>query len=380
MNIGIPKETAPGERRVALVPETVKKLSAKKIQTVVETGAGTASSFLDPEYEAAGARIASSFEDVVGQSDAILKVIRPTEGEMSKLREGTALVSLQYPLSSPDFVKAAAARKLMTIALDMIPRTSLAQSMDVLSSQANLAGYWAVVAAATRLPKIFPMLMTAAGTITPSRVLIMGVGVAGLQAIGTARRLGAIVEATDVRPETKEQVESLGAKFLTVQGVEYRQGTGGYAVEQSDEYKKAQAQMIAGAISKADVVITTALIPGRKAPILVTDDHIKSMRTGSVIVDLASEQGGNVVGSEAGRDVVRHGVTLIGGLSVPSHVAFHASQAFSRNVEKLLLHLTADGAWKIDLNEEITKGCVITREGEIVHSKVKETAAPAAPK
>jgi H+-translocating NAD(P) transhydrogenase subunit alpha len=373
MKIGIPKETATGERRVALIPETVKKLAAKKIETVVETGAGMASSFSDAEYQTAGATIASSFDDLVTKSDAIIKIVRPNDGEMAKLKEGTALVCLQYPLSSPDFVKATAAKKLMTIALDMIPRTTLAQAMDVLSSQANLAGYWAVVAAATRLPKIFPMLMTAAGTITPSRVLVMGVGVAGLQAIGTAKRLGAIVEATDVRPETKEQVESLGGKFLMVQGVEYKQGTGGYAVEQSDEYKKAQAEMISAAISKADVVITTALIPGRKAPVLVTEEQVKSMRAGSVIVDLAAEQGGNVVGSEAGKDVVKHNVTIIGGLSVPSNVAFHASQAFSRNIEKLLLHITADGNWKIDLNEEITKGCVITKEGEIVHAKVKET-------
>jgi NAD(P) transhydrogenase subunit alpha len=373
MKIGIPKETAPGEKRVALIPETVKKLAAKKIETVVETGAGMASSFSDAEYQTAGATIAASLEDLVSKSDAIIKVVRPNDAELAALKEGIALVSLQYPLSSPDFVKATASKKLMTIALDMIPRTTLAQAMDVLSSQANLAGYWAVVAAATRLPKIFPMLMTAAGTITPSRVLVMGVGVAGLQAIGTAKRLGAIVEATDVRPETKEQVESLGGKFLMVQGVEYKQGTGGYAVEQSDEYKKAQAEMISAAISKADVVITTALIPGRKAPVLVTEEQVKSMRAGSVIVDLASEQGGNVAGSEAGKDVVRHHVTIIGGLSVPSNVAFHASQAFSRNIEKLLLHITADGAWKIDLNEEITKGCVITREGEIVHAKVKET-------
>jgi NAD(P) transhydrogenase subunit alpha len=374
MKIGIPKETAPGEKRIALIPETVKKLAAKKIETVVETGAGAASSFSDEEYTAAGAQIASSFEDVVAKSDAIIKIVRPNDAEMSKLKEGAALVCLQYPLSSADFVKATASKKLLTVALDMIPRITIAQSMDVLSSQANLAGYWAVVAAATKLPKIFPMLMTAAGTITPSRVLIMGTGVAGLQAIGTAKRLGAIVEATDVRPETKEQVESLGGKFLMVQGVEYKQGTGGYAVEQSDEYKKAQAAMISAAISKADVVITTALIPGRKAPVLVTDEHVKSMRAGSVIVDLAAEQGGNVTGSEAGKDVVKHGVTIIGGLSVPSNVAFHASQAFSRNIEKLLLHLTAEGNWKLDLDkDDIAKGCVITKEGEIVQAKVKET-------
>ena len=373
MKIGIPKETAPSERRVALIPETVKKLAAKKIETVVETGAGVASSFSDEEYKTAGATIATSLDDLVSKSDVIVKIVRPSDAEFAKLKDGSALVCLQYPMSSPDFVKAAAAKKLMTIALDMIPRTTLAQAMDVLSSQANLAGYWAVVAAASKLPKIFPMLMTAAGTITPSRVLIMGVGVAGLQAIGTAKRLGAIVEATDVRPETKEQVESLGGKFLMVQGVEYKQGTGGYAVEQSDEYKKAQAEMVSAAIAKADVVITTALIPGRKAPVLVTEEQVKSMRAGSVVVDLASEQGGNVVGSEAGKEVVKHGVTIVGGQSVPSNVAFHASQAFSRNIEKLLLHITKDGEWKIDLNEEITKGCVITKDGEVVHPKCKET-------
>ena len=374
MKIGIPKETAPGEKRVALIPETVKKLAARKIETVVETGAGRASSFSDEEYQAAGASVASSLEDLVSKADAIVKIVRPSDAELATLKEGSALVCLQYPLSSPDFVKAAAAKKLLTIALDMIPRITIAQAMDVLSSQANLAGYWAVVAAASKLPKIFPMLMTAAGTITPSRVLIMGTGVAGLQAIGTAKRLGAIVEATDVRPETKEQVESLGGKFLMVQGVEYKQGAGGYAVEQSDEYKKAQAAMISAAIAKADVVITTALIPGRKAPVLVTVEQVKSMRPGSVIVDLAAEQGGNVAGSEAGGDVVRHGVTIIGGQSVPSKLAFHASQAFSRNIEKLLVHLTADGAWKFDFDkDDIAKGSVITREGEIVQAKVKET-------
>jgi NAD(P) transhydrogenase subunit alpha len=376
MRIGIPKESAPGERRVALIPETVKKLATKKIETVVETGAGIPSSFSDDDYRSAGARIAASFTELASDVDTLIKIVRPSDAELASIKATTTLISLQYPLSSPDFVKAVSDHKLTTIALDMIPRTTLAQAMDVLSSQANLSGYWAVVAAAAKLPRIFPMLMTAAGTITPSRVLIMGVGVAGLQAIGTAKRLGAIVEATDVRPETKEQVESLGGKFLQVQGVEYRQGTGGYAVEQSDEYKHAQALMVSAAIAKADVVITTALIPGRKAPVLVTDEQVKSMRLGSVIVDLASEQGGNVAGSEAGKDIVRHGVTIIGGLSVPSHVAFHASQAFSRNIEKLLLHLTADGNWKLDLNEEITRGCVITQNGTVVHSKVRELVSP----
>lgn len=376
MKIGIPKETAAHEKRVAIVPETVKKLAAKKIEAVVQSGAGLASSFVDAEYEAAGAKVVASFEDVVAAADTIVKVARPSDDELSKLKDGQALVTLIYALSSGDYVKKLAAKKGLSIALELIPRTTLAQAMDVLSSQANLAGYWAVVAAAAKLPKIFPMLMTAAGTITPARVLIMGVGVAGLQAIGTAKRLGAIVEATDVRPETKEQVESLGGKFLMVTGVEYKQGSGGYAVEQSDEYKKAQAEMVSAAIAKADAVITTALIPGRRAPTLVTEAQVASMRPGSVIVDLAAEQGGNVAGCVAGEDVVtKNGVTILGPVSTASRVAFHASQAFSRNIEKLLLHVTADGAWKINLDEEITKGCVVTKEGEIVHAKVKEAAS-----
>jgi H+-translocating NAD(P) transhydrogenase subunit alpha len=374
MKIGVLKETAAFERRVAIVPETVKKLAPKKLEFVIQAGAGEASSFLDAEYLTAGAAVLPDAAAVIAAADAVVKVSQPSTAEVAALKENSALVSLLYPLSQGGLVKSIAARKVMSISLDMIPRTTLAQAMDVLSSQANLAGYWAVVAAAARLPKIFPMLMTAAGTITPARVLIMGVGVAGLQAIGTAKRLGAIVEATDVRPETKEQVESLGGKFLMVQGVEYKQGTGGYAAEQSDEYKKAQAQMVSAAIAKADVVVTTALIPGRKAPVLVTEAQVASMRPGSVVVDLAAEQGGNVVGTVPGEDVVRNGVTILGPVSTPSRVAAHASQAFSRNIEKLLVHLTADGAWKINLDEEITKGCVITREGEIVHAKVKEAA------
>ncbi|MBN1207298.1 MAG: Re/Si-specific NAD(P)(+) transhydrogenase subunit alpha [Myxococcaceae bacterium] len=375
MKLGIPKETAPHERRVALVPETVKKLATKKIEVVVQSGAGEASSFLDEEYRAAGAQIVGSFEEVAAAADTIIKVCRPFPEELAKLGDGAALVTLLYALSSADYVKQLASKRLLSIALELIPRTTLAQAMDVLSSQASLAGYWAVVAAAARLPKIFPMLMTAAGTITPARVLVMGAGVAGLQAIGTAKRLGAVVEATDVRPETKEQVESLGGRFLQVQGVELKQGTGGYAAEQSEEYKRKQAELISSAISRADVVITTALIPGRRAPILVTGAQVQSMRPGSVIVDLAAEQGGNVEGCVPGEDAVRQGVTIIGPVSAPSRVAFHASQAFSRNIEKLLLHVTADGRWNLDLDkDEIAKGCVVTREGLIVHPKLKEAA------
>jgi NAD(P) transhydrogenase subunit alpha len=371
VKIGIPRETAPGEKRVSIVPETVAKFVKRGLEVVFEAGAGEAAYALDRDYEAAGARPAASAFD----ADVVVKVNAPADGELVKLREGATLVSLLYPLSNGPLVKSIAARKGNAIAMDMIPRTTLAQSMDVLSSQANLAGYKAVLMAAERLPKFFPMLMTAAGTITPAKVLIMGAGVAGLQAIGTAKRLGAVVEATDVRPETKEQVESLGGKFLQVQGVEVKAGQGGYAAEQSDEYKKKQAEMIAAAIAKADVVITTALIPGRKAPVLVKDEHVRSMRPGSVIVDLAAAQGGNVEGTESGRDVVKHGVTIVGHPNIPSTVAFHASLLYSRNIEKLLAHLlTKENAFKWDLAEEITKGCVIVKDGAVVHPKVAEVA------
>jgi NAD(P) transhydrogenase subunit alpha len=375
MIIGVPRETAPFEKRVALVPETVKKLAAKKISAVLQAGAGSASALSDDEYRAAGASIVPTFEAVVEAADVLVKVNPPTVEEVAKLKDGSALVSLLYPLSRLDLVRPLAQKRVLSIALDMIPRTTIAQAMDVLSSQANLAGYWAVVAAAARLPKIFPLLMTAAGTITPARVLIMGCGVAGLQAIGTAKRLGAIVEATDVRPETKEQVESLGGKFLQVAGVEVKQGLGGYAAEQSEEYKRKQAELISAAIARADAVITTALIPGRRAPTLVTEEQVRSMRPGSVIVDLAAEQGGNVVGCEPGKEVTRHGVVVLGPISAASNVSTHASQVFSRNIEKLLLHLTADGAWSIVPEDEIARGCVITKDAQIVQAQVKEASA-----
>jgi NAD(P) transhydrogenase subunit alpha len=316
MKIGVPHETAQGEKRVALVPETVAKLVKRGLEVVIEPGAGVPATYSDAEYEKAGAKTGDPWS-----ADLVLKVQKESAGGATKLKEGSTLVSFLYPLSNLDVVRAIAKRKAAVIAVDMIPRTTLAQSMDALSSQANLAGYKAVLIAAERLPRFFPMLMTAAGTITPARVLVFGAGVAGLQAIGTAKRLGAVVEATDVRPETKEQVESLGGKFLQVQGVEVKQGTGGYAAEQSDEYKRKQAELVSDRISKADVVITTALIPGRKAPVLVTAAQVKSMRSGSVIVDLAAEQGGNVEGTVSGQEVKVDGVTIIGHPNLPSTMA-----------------------------------------------------------
>lgn len=368
MRIGVPRESAGDERRVAIVPETVKKLAAKKIEFAVQRGAGAGAYFTDAEYEAAGAKLVDDPFD----ADAVAKINEPTAEEVGRLKAGSTLISLLYPLSNGALVKSLNDRKLTVIAMDMIPRTTLAQSMDVLSSQANIAGYWAVVAAAARCPRYFPMLMTAAGTLTPSKVLVMGCGVAGLQAIGTAKRLGAVVEATDVRPEVKEQVASLGGKYLEVTGVEVKAGVGGYAAEQSDEFKKKQAELVAAAISKADVVVTTALIPGRKAPVLVTQAHVASMKPGSIIVDLAARQGGNVEGCEPGKDVVKGGVLIMGPTNAPSNLSNHASLTFSRNIEKLLLHLTKDGAWNLNMDEEIAKGCVIAREGAIAHAKVKE--------
>jgi NAD(P) transhydrogenase subunit alpha len=368
MKIGIVNETTEGERRVALIPDSVKRLK-KNHEVILEPGAGDSAAFADEEFTAVGATVDSS----AWQADVVLKIQKPTLEEIGKLREGSIFVSLLWPLQNPDLAKALAEKKVTAIGLESIPRTTLAQAMDVLSSQASLAGYWSVVAAAERLPKIFPLMMTPAGTISPSRILVMGAGVAGLQAIGTAKRLGGVVEATDVRPECKEQVESLGGKFLEVEGVEVKKGEGGYAAEQSDEYKQKQAEMVAEHIAKADVVITTALIPGRKAPILVTEEHLKSMRSGSLVVDLAAEQGGNCEGAVPGEDAVKHGVTIVGAVNISSRIYVHSSQVFSRNMEKLLGHFTTkEGELNLNMDDEIISGCVITHEGEVVHPKVKE--------
>lgn len=288
------------------------------------------------------------------------------------MKEGATLIAPFYPLHQQALVRAIAAKKMTSIALDLIPRTTVAQMMDVLSSQATVAGYCAVLMAANELPRFFPMLMTAAGTIAPARVLILGAGVAGLQAIGTARRLGAVVEAFDVRKVVKEQVESLGAKFVEVESAEDAQTAGGYAKETSDEYKKKQAEALARHVKTADVVIATALIPGQRAPILVTEDMVKTMKAGSVIVDLAAEQQGNCALTETGKVVEKYGVTIMGLLDLPSRLSLHASQMFSRNVEKLLLHVIKEGAWKLDPKDEITAGCLVTVSGDVVHAKVKE--------
>jgi NAD(P) transhydrogenase subunit alpha len=374
MRIAVRKEGA-GERRVAIVPDSVKRLLAKKIDVSVETGAGALSFAADGEYQTAGARVDASLGALFADADAVLQIRAPSIDDVKKLKEGCTLVSLLYPLVDHALVRALAAKRVTAVAVDMIPRTTLAQMMDVLSSQATAAGYEAVLMAAAALPRFFPMLMTAAGTIAPAKVLVLGAGVAGLTAIGTARRLGAVVEAFDVRKVVKEQVESLGAKFVEVD-TEDAQTAGGYAKELGDEAKKKQAEAIARHVAKADVVICTALIPGRRAPVLVTADMVKSMRAGSVVVDLAAEQQGNCELTKAGQTVVEHGVTLIGETDVLSRMSAHASQMYSRNMEKLLFYLAKDGVLKLDFKDEIVLGSVITHGGSIVHAKVKELVEP----
>jgi NAD(P) transhydrogenase subunit alpha len=369
--VAVPRERAPGEERVALVADSVKRLLAKGIVVTVETGAGAGAKVGDEEYVTAGAEVVPSRDALLAAADVVLKVRAPTLEEVAALREGSVLVALLSPRTSPDLVRALAARRITAIAVDLIPRTTAAQAMDVLSSQATAAGYEAVLLAASALPRFFPMLMTAAGTIPPARVLVLGAGVAGLTAIGAARRLGAVVEGFDVRKAAREQVESLGAKFVDVESAEDAEDAGGYAVEISAAHRERQAEVIARHLARSDVCIASALVPGRRAPVLVTEAMVRAMRPGSVIVDLAAEQGGNCALTEPGRTVVAHGVTIVGDTNLPSRLAAHASQMYSRNVEKLLLHISREGKLAIDRRDEIMAGAVITEAGEIVHPALK---------
>jgi len=369
MKVGVPRETVPGEQRVAIVPEAAAKLVAAKHEVIVESGAGTGSGHADEAYRTAGATVGD--RSTAFGADIVVKVQKPSADEIALLREGAAFVATLQPLTNKDAVRALAARRTTAFSMDMIPRVTRAQSMDSLSSQSNIAGYKAVLVAANSLPKFFPMLTTAAGTVTPARVLVLGAGVAGLQAIATARRLGAIVEAFDTRPVVKEQVQSLGAKFLEIELGEQGEGTGGYAKELSEEAHKKEQELVGKHVKDADVVITTALVPGRRAPILVTADMVRAMRAGSVVVDLAAEMGGNCELTEPGKTVVREGVTIHGEVNWPSTVAFHASQLYSRNVSALLAHLSKDGALALDLEDEITKGALITHDGQVVHAATK---------
>jgi NAD(P) transhydrogenase subunit alpha len=374
MKIGVPKETMPGETRVGLVPETVGRLVKASNTVAVERGAGVASAFTDDAYEKAGAQLVDDAFD----AELVVKVQRPTDAEVRRLRSGTTLIALLSPLINHDLIRALASQGVTALSMDAIPRITRAQPMDVLSSQATVAGYKAVLLAAAQLPKFFPMLTTAAGTIAPAKALVIGAGVAGLQAIATARRLGAVVEAFDTRPVVKEQVQSLGAKFLEIDLGESGAGQGGYAKELSEEAHRKEVELLGKAARENDIVITTAAIPGRKAPVLITKDMIPTMKPGSVIVDLAAETGGNVEGTEAGKTVVVSGVTIIGTTNLPATMPFHASQMYSRNIASLLtLMLKKDGTFAVDMSDEVVKGTVITQSGNVVHEATQKAMNPA---
>ncbi|HYC57742.1 MAG TPA: Re/Si-specific NAD(P)(+) transhydrogenase subunit alpha [Candidatus Binatia bacterium] len=372
MKIGVPQEIRDGERRVALVPDSIKRLSAKGVEFLVESDAGAAAGFLDEAYQAAGARIVHTRVALFSEADAIVQVNVPTAETVAGLKNGSALVSLLFPLVQHELVKSLRDKNVTAIALDRIPRTTLAQAMDVLSSQATVAGYRSVIVASQYLPKLFPLLMTAAGRVDPARVVILGAGVAGLMAIGIARRLGAVVEAYDVRAVVKEQVESLGASFIDVGVQADAQTAGGYAKEVGEDFQRRANEVIATHLEKADVCITTALIPGRPAPRLVTADMARRMKAGSVIVDLAAEQGGNCELTKPGQVVDENGVTILGPTNLPSDAAKDASSMFSRNVEKLLLYMLKDGNLQYDFEKEIVRGCVVTHEGRIADTQVAE--------
>jgi H+-translocating NAD(P) transhydrogenase subunit alpha len=373
MRIGVPKETAAGERRVALVPEVVRKLTAKDHEVVVEAGAAEGALLPDEQYAEAGATIGDPWN-----ADVVVKVAPPTADEIAKLGSDATMIGFLEPLTNPDGVRALAGAGVTAIAMEAIPRISRAQSMDALSSQANIGGYRSVLVAGTLLQRFYPMLMTAAGTIPPAKVLVLGAGVAGLQAIATARRLGAVVEAFDVRAAVKEQIESLGAKFVELDMGLDAEAEGGYARQLTDEEQQKQRELLADEIERQDVVITTALVPGRPAPLLVTADAVRRMKPGSVIVDLAGATGGNCELTEPGETVVKEDVTIAAPLNLPSDMAEHASMLYARNVHSLLDLLTdEEGNLHLDFEDEIVAGATVTREGDIVHEGAKSAAEKA---
>jgi NAD(P) transhydrogenase subunit alpha len=372
MRIGVVRETTPGERRVALVPETVGRLAKSGNEVIVERGAGDASSFPDRMYTEAGGTIGDAFS-----CDLVLKVARPSDDELGRIREGAVLIAFLQPLTNHALVRELARRRVTALSMDAIPRITRAQPMDALSSQATVAGYKAVLLAAAALPKFFPMLTTAAGTIPPAKAFIIGAGVAGLQAIATARRLGAVVEAFDTRPVVKEQVQSLGAKFLEVDLGETGEGAGGYAKELSEEAHRKEVELLAKAVKENDIIITTAAIPGRPAPKLITADMVRSMKPGSVIVDLAAETGGNTELTQAGKVIDVDGVRIDGTTNIPSTMPYHASQMYSRNIQSLLgLLITREGKLNLDMTDDVIKGTVITKDGEVVHEQTKKVLEP----
>lgn len=376
----MPREIRPGERRVALVPESCRKLVAAGIEVTVETRAGEAAFFPDAAFREAGAGILSGPEPLLGIADLVVKVQAPAfneplgKHEAELIREGAMLLCTLVPSRHPDVVEKLARRKVTAFATDLIPRITRAQAMDTLSSMANIAGYKAVLIAANHLPRYFPMLMTAAGTVFPAKVFVIGAGVAGLQAIATAHRLGAAVEATDTRPVVKEQVESVGAKFVGVEVSEEAQDASGYAKELSTEFYRKQAELIAERCAAADAVITTALIGGVKAPKLITAEMVRAMKPGSVIVDLAAEAGGNCELTQPGRTVVAYGVTIVGPDNLPAEVPWHGSTLYSRNLTAFVLAFWNGGTFNLDLQDEIIRGCLVTHAGEV---HLGQAAAPA---
>ena len=374
MYLAIPKENINGETRVAATPGTVKDLIKSGIEVFVESKAGQNSYFSDQEYKDAGANIVDSEDELLSQADVIIKVLPPSNEQVLKIKPNAAIISFCQTTRELDTVKAMRDRSLTGFSMHLVPRTTLAQKMDALSSQANIAGYKSVLMAASRLSVYMPLLMTAAGTIRPAKVLVLGAGVAGLQAIATAKRLGAQVEAFDVRPVVKEQVESLGAKFIQVEaGEDEGVGEGGYAKETSDEYKRLQQQLIHDHISKADVVITTALIPGRPAPLLIPTSMVDAMKSGSIIMDLASENGGNCELTKKDETITHNGVIIDGTSNIPGTMPVHASELYAKNVAALLTYMVKDGELNLDLEDEIISGSMYTHNGEITHKPTKET-------
>ncbi len=377
MRVGVTKEIVAGERRVALAPDAVARLVASGTEVLVESGAGEEANFSDEMYKEAGAELADNAASLLGSVEVVLKVQAPAmnaalgKHEVEMIARGAAVIALLQPLANLDLVRMLNEREITSFSMDTVPRIARAQSMDALSSMSSLAGYKAAIMASNSLAKYFPMMITAAGTYAPAKGLVLGAGVAGLQAIATARRLGAVLQAFDVRPVVKEQVESLGATFVGLPEDAHTEDAGGYARELAEETQRRERDLIHSYAKDADFIISTALIPGRPAPLLITEDMVKDMRAGSVIVDLAAENGGNCELTEPGAEVVKHGVIIHGPLNLPSSMPVHASQMYSRNISTLLMHLTRDGQLNLDFDDAITQGCCITHQGSVVYGPTK---------
>ena len=375
MIVGVPAESHPDERRVALVPTVIPALLGTGVDALLEPGAGSKAGFSDAAYEEQGARVATDREELFAAADVLLQVrgFHPHHTDLAPLRSGQVLVGLLNPLGAPKVIQALAERGIVAFALELLPRISRAQSMDALTSMATVSGYKAVLLAAGAMSRMYPLLMTAAGTITPARVLVVGAGVAGLQAIATARRLGAVVQAYDVRPAAREQVESLGARFVELEmETETAEGAGGYAQEMDEDFYRRQRELMTAVVAESDAVITTAAVPGSRAPVLITEDAIREMRPGSVVVDLAAETGGNCELTRPGETVEVHGVTIAGPIELAATIPYDASQMYAKNVTAFLGGLLEDGAMHLNLEDEILRGTLLTHQGEVVHPRVRE--------